>query len=84
MAWQKANNLATSSMKLEYVAAAHCRVDAVLEGRTMPKGRHVRLDLEVILCFDGEKVHNLSLVLVINHSYWLIPIGPGGSTVTTG
>ncbi|GJR77619.1 hypothetical protein Tco_0089984 [Tanacetum coccineum] len=30
MAWQKANNLATSSMKLEYVAAAHCRVDEML------------------------------------------------------
>ncbi|GJZ15212.1 putative ribonuclease H-like domain-containing protein [Tanacetum coccineum] len=38
---------------------------------------------QVILCFDGEKVHNFSLVLVINHSYWLIPIGPGGSIVTT-
>ncbi|GKC27933.1 ribonuclease H-like domain-containing protein [Tanacetum coccineum] len=46
--------------------------------------KNVRLDLEVILCFDGEKVHNFSLVLVINHSYWLIPIAPGGSTVTTG
>ncbi|GKA74659.1 ribonuclease H-like domain-containing protein, partial [Tanacetum coccineum] len=42
------------------------------------KDNLVRLDLEVILYFDGEKVHNFSLVLVINHSYWLISIGPGG------